>query len=713
MSEVAQELDGSQVAERQWHRYVRARDAGHRRFVEDAERFRCYYEGDQWEQQVRKQLEDEGRPALTINMVLSTINAMLGEYTNRQASLSYKPKHNGTFDRAQILTKLSQHILDENDYESVEWDCVTDGLIPGRGFLDVRLNFDQHMQGDIVINSLDPTEVVLDPDAKEYDPDTWSEVIRTFWSTLDEIEVEFGKDKREEVEGLVSRGSYYGYDSFEFDRNQFGDDDDFSDFYRHHETDRNVRNIRLISRQYKQVTRASFFIDPDTGDLSPVPMDWSEERRDEFAKRMNLFIHKKPSQRIRWTVTVDKVVLHDEWSPYESFTIVPFFPYFQRGRPFGAVENLVGSQDHLNKTTSQELHVINTTANSGWTVEEGTLVNMTEDEFAERGAETGLVLVHARGSNAPQKVQPNQVPTGLELLSNKSRQFLREISGLEGVLGIDSPEISGVALEGKNQRANVQLAVPFMNLARTRRIVGRRILELVQRFYTENRLITIVKRTPGHNEEKTEQVEINKPDEFGDIANDVTLGRYGVVVGTQPSRDNFDDVQFAEAMQLRQNGVAVPDHIIVRYSRLADRNELSELLAEQVGAAEPTEQELQLQRQQQQLQIQTAQAELEKLMAEAEETQSRAQLNAAKAEKEGAGMDSAENQLKLQDLETKIRMKREELQTRIQLAQMTHASDREKAASQGAVQLATAQKQGDTQLQTTLLNLQGRERGNS
>ena len=708
MSQAAQELKGSEVAERQWNRYVRARDAGHRHFIEAAERYRSYYEGDQWEEKVRKKLEDEGRPALTINMVLSTINAMLGEYTNRQASLSYKPKHNGTFDRAQILTKLAQHILDENDYESVEWDCVTDGLIPGRGFLDVRLDFEQHMQGDVRIRALDPTEVVLDPDAKEYDPDTWTEVIRTFWSTPDEIEVEFGKDKRDEVEGLVSRGSYYGYDSFEFDRNRFGQDHDPSEFHYRDDTDRDIRSIRVVSRQHRKVTKASFFVDPQSGDLSAVPMGWSNERRDEFAERMGLFIHRKPTQRIRWTVTVDKVVLHDDWSPYETFTIIPFFPYFQRGRPFGAVENLVGSQDHLNKTTSQELHVINTTANSGWTAEEGTLVNMTEDELTERGAETGLVLVHARGSNPPQKIQPNQVPTGLDLMSNKSRQFLREISGLEGVLGISSPEISGVALEGKNQRANVQLAVPFMNLARTRRILGRKILELVQRFYTENRLITIVRKTPGHDEQSTEQIEINKPDEFGDIANDITLGRYGVAVATQPSRDNFDDVQFAEAMQLRQNGVAVPDHIIVRYSRLADRDELSELLAKQVGAAEPTEQELQLQQQQQELAIQTAQAELEKLVSESQEIQSRAQLNAAKAEQEGAGIDSAENQLKLQDLEAKIRMKREELQTRLQLAQMTHSAGREKAAAQGAVQLATAQKQGDTQLQTTLLNLQGR-----
>ena len=708
MVDERQDTGGSQVADKQWRRYVRARDMGHADFVQDALRFQAYYEGDQWEASVRKKLEAEGRPALTINMVLSTINAMLGEYANKQADLLFKPKHNASFENAQTLTKLAMQILDDNDYESVEWDMVTDGLIPGRGFLDVRLGFEEHMQGDIKIRAIDPTEIVLDPDAKEYDPRTWTDVTRTYWATPDELEAEYGEAKRDEIEALVSRGNYYGHDSFEFERTGFGDHDSPWDYQYADATDRTIRSIRVLSRQHKRLINADFFVDPQTGDMQEAPMDWSKERRREFAMQMGLLIHSRPSQRIRWTVTVDKVVLHDEWSPYESFTFIPFFPYFQRGRPFGAVQNLIGSQDHLNKSTSQELHVINTTANSGWTAEEGTLVNMSEDELAERGAETGLVLVHARGSNPPQKIAPNQVPTGLELLSNKSRQFLREISGLEGVLGIGSPEISGVALEGKNQRANIQLQVPFTNLGRTRRILGKKLLELLQRFYTEHRAITIVKRAPRADESPEEQVHINQPDGEGNIFNDITQGRYDVKVATQPSRDNWDDVQFAEAMQMRESGVHIPDHIIVRYSRLADREEVAEQLAELAGQSEPTEQELEMMQMRQQLEIQTAQAELEKLQSEVEEIQSRAQLNTAKATQHEGGMDSPDNSLRLQELESKIQMKREELQTRLRLAQMTHSAGREKQMAQGAVQLAQANQQNETQLQQSMLNLQGR-----
>ena len=76
-----------------------------------------------------------------------------------------------------------------------------------------------------------------------------------------------------------------------------------------------------------------------------------------------LSIISKMQKKVRWTVTCDKVVLHDDWSPYAGFTIVPYFAYFRRGRPFGMVRNLLSPQEQLNKIGSQELHIVNTTAN--------------------------------------------------------------------------------------------------------------------------------------------------------------------------------------------------------------------------------------------------------------------------------------------------------------------------------------------------------------
>jgi hypothetical protein len=73
--------------------------------------------------------------------------------------------------------------------------------------------------------------------------------------------------------------------------------------------------------------------------------------------------------------------LFDEISPYEHFTIVPYFAYFRRGKTRGMVDNAIGPQEALNKGVSQFVHIINTSANSGWTVEQNSLTNMDGEEL--------------------------------------------------------------------------------------------------------------------------------------------------------------------------------------------------------------------------------------------------------------------------------------------------------------------------------------------
>lgn len=685
------------LADQQWRRYIRARDAGHTEYVKRRTKYENYYLGEQWEEAVRKELEEEGRPALTINLILSTINVALGDYVNKQAVMTYKPGRHGTHEVAQVLNKLVAHILAENDYASKEFDVFSDGIIGDRGYFEVLVDFSENINGEIRLHARDASEIVLDPDAKEYDPATWNEVIRTYWETLDGIEADFGRDKRDEVAHLVTSGSYYAYDSFEFDRQGFGDSSPASwEFDHTAPEDRNIKSVRVISRQYKRLVKTRFFVDLQTGDRQPVPQTWDEERVNAFAEQFGLALTERTVPRIRWTVTADHVVLHDDWSPYQTFSIIPFFPYFLRGRAFGMVKNLIDPQDHLNKSTSQELHVINTTANSGWTVEEGTLVNMTEDEFAERGAETGLVLVHAKGSAPPQKIQPNQIPTGLELVSNKSRTFLREISGLEGILSVASPEISGVALDRKSGLASVQMQVPALNLERTRTLLARKLLELIQQFYTETRIIQIT-RDVEDPENPTEELAINQPTPEGLIANDVTQGKYSVVISTAPRRDTFDDVQFAEIMQMREVGINIPDDIAVRYSRIADREEAANRIRQLMGQAEPTPEELEMMEIQQQLQMMALQGELDKLIAEAEEIRSRTALNLAKTEQLAGGELSPEHTRKLADIEARIQSKREELALRERLAMLSaHNRDRE-SSTKAALSLAQTQYQGETQ----------------
>tara|TARA_Y100000114_G_scaffold4514_1_gene3760 strand:- start:1148 stop:2473 length:1326 start_codon:yes stop_codon:yes gene_type:complete len=426
-----------------------------------------------------------------------------------------------------------------------------------------------------------------------------------------------------------------------------------------------------------------FYVDVVTGDKRQVPYAWGKKKREEFADRFGLNIMQKKVRKVRWTVTADTVVLFDDWSPYNYFTLVPYFPYFRRGKPFGMVRNLLSPQEQLNKISSQELHIVNTTANSGWIVESGSLSGMTADDLEEHGAETGLVLEFNRGSNPPAKIPPNQIPTGLDRLGQKAARNIKEISGIsDAMLGQDSPEVSGVAIQAKQNRGSTMLQVPLTNLAKTRQYLAENILNLIQTYYTEERIIQITDEEDPYKPRVPLRVNQMTPE--GTVINDLTVGEYDVVVSTAPARDNFDEMQFAEAISLRQVGVPIPNDMIVEYSHLSRKADIADRIRRLEGTAPPTEQQLQIQSFQAEAAIRSTQLEIAKMEAEVRRLQSEAALNMAKTA--SAEIDP---QLKVSELQSKLQQKREELGLRERLSQMTNNMRKDQSDTAAAAKMAT------------------------
>lgn len=677
-----------QKAEDNWTAYQRGIDAGHGEYVDIATRCDEYYRGEQWTKSDKKKLEDEGRPALTINAIKAAVNAVLGEYSDLRVDFVFKPRGPASHETATALTKQIQQIQDNNSYADVESDVFADGLIQDRGYFDIRMDFDSNVNGEVKITSEDPIDIIPDPTAKEYDPTTWNEVIKSRWLTLEQIALYYGKDKSDAIRAQGGSVDSYGSDSIRYNQQTFGDVDIYE--MQGDIAEKSVRRVRVIERQYYKLRQARYFIDPNTGDERLIQDSWEDDRIMAFAKQNQLLVHKRLARNVRWCITADHVVLHDDWSPYKTFTIVPYFPYYRRGRPTGMVRDLLSPQEQLNKVESQQLHIVNTTANSGWVVEAGSLVNMTEQDLEERGAETGLVLVYGKGRQAPDKIQPNQVPTGLDRFGAKALNHIREISGVQAMLGNEGNEISGVALEKKQSRGLVQMQVPFDNLRRSRTMVANKCLELVQSFYTDTRIVRTTNR--ASLEQESEETVVNALGPAGEIVNDLTIGEYDVVISTAPARDTFAETQFAEALNLRKVGVQIPDHWVIAYSNLNDKFIVAKEVQSMQGLAPPSEEEVQMQEYQQQIAIQESQLELEKLAAEIQELQSIAQLNGAKAQVAVGDLQLAaqtaqqQAQYNVQKLQSDYTQKLMDLQNKLQLAGMHINQSGQEATLKSATQ---------------------------
>ena len=676
------------ISRTQWDRYTRARDNGHVEYVDLAKKCDAFYQGEQWDAEDVAMLDAEGRPALTINTILPTINTIMGEQSARRADVKFKPRRAGSQEVADVLTKVLMQIADNNKLDWIEQQVFSDGLImDGRGYFDVRMDFTDHLDGEVRIKAVDPLDILIDPDAKDYDPKTWNEFFYTRWMTLDDIETMYGKKQAARLQFIAENGNSFGRDSVEYSETRYGDIDDVDDYLGTtvpgEDEYRTVKSLRVIERQHRKVTRVDCYVDPATGDQRDVPSNWSDAKAKKFAKEYGLSIITKTKRKVRWTVTCDRVVLHDDWSPYEDFTIVPFFSYFRRGRPFGVVRNLLSPQEQLNKIASQELHIVNTTANSGWMVESGSLTNMRAEDLEEHGAETGLVLEYNRGSQPPSKIQPNQIPTGLDRISLKAQANIKSISGInDSMLGTDSAEVSGVAIQAKQNRGAIMIQVPLDNLRKTRHYLAEKVLNLIQRFYTEERLIQITNEDDPMK--PREEVVINEMTPAGEIINDLTVGEYDVIIGTAPARDSFDEMQFAEALSLRQAGVAIPDDAIIEYSHLSRKGELAKRIRQMTGV-DMSEQQMQAAQMQQQAQMMQLELTIQKMQAEVQKLQSEAAVNMSKAQE----MTQIDPQLRVAELQQQMDIKMRELELRRELASLTNNTRQQQSQTTAAAKLAT------------------------
>ena len=582
----------SEVAYKTWLRYAQLRDQGHTKFINKADRCEKFFAGDQWDPRDRAALEAVRRPVLTINKILSTISNVLGEQINNRAEISFRPRSGAPAQTAEVLTKVFKQISDANQLDWKRSDMFTDGVIRSRGFLDVRLAMDNLAEGEVVIENLNSKNVLIDTDADEYDPDKWSEVFTTKWVTADDIAVLYGPDQAKLLTGTGGSAFAYGYDSISFNRDRFGDPT--NNYYVSGQENKNaVRSNRMIERQYRVLDRQKHFLAPQTGDMRPIPDEFSRDKIAYFVEKFGFQVITKLVRRIRWAVIADTVVLHDDWSPYKHFTVVPYFPYLRYGNTIGLVENLLGPQELLNKVSSQELHITNTTANSGYIVAAGTLTNMTVEELEQKGAQTGLVIeVNGDPAKALQKITPNAVPSGLDRISYKAEESIKTISGVsDSMQGMDRADVAAKAIQAKQKAGSTNLVKPLDNLVRTDFMLARNILDLVQEFYTEERMMTIC-----HDQAtgETETFSINQPNPqsreeheqggdstnpYEEILNDLMLGEYDVVVSSVPRRETLEDSQFEQAMSLKEAGVAIPDSVLIDNSRLNNKKDIIKQMA--------------------------------------------------------------------------------------------------------------------------------------
>lgn len=566
-----------------WFEYTEAR--GHRDYCAQAARNNRYYmaKGEQWDRDVKSELESKGVPCYEVNECKAAINVATGYQINNRMEVALYPR-GGLADsvQAEVKAKVLRQMLDNEQYKWKETQVWLDGVIQQRGYFDLDIKFDDNMLGTVLVDVLDPMDVRPDPDASDYDPDKWGFVIITRWQPISWIREVYGDELATSVERSYSADENWGDNTDDEKRGSFGDNNSSGAYSDHG----GIRRCRIIDRQY-WVYEMTEVIITQHGDVRTVDSLQAEDVAQAVAE--GGIRVKRMMRRVKRTVSTRDVTLFEGYNPIDHFTVVPFFPIHRRGNTAGLLDDAIDPQDMLNKAVSQYQRIVNTSANSGWMFEQGSLVNMTAADLEERGSETGLVIEYRQGAQPPAKIQPNQVPQGVDRFIDWSLRAIRDVTGINEAMLDPGKNQSGVAIQARQFIAQQQLAVPLDNLARTRHMLYSRALKLIQKYVTDERIVRIAEKGIDGNT-VYQPVTINQQMPDGSIANDMTAGSYDVVITDKPLTVTWENSEFEQAMEMRKNGVRVPDWVPVKHSNLADKGEILKELRDNEPPPDPVAQ---------------------------------------------------------------------------------------------------------------------------
>ncbi|MDZ4345290.1 MAG: hypothetical protein U1E51_22970, partial [Candidatus Binatia bacterium] len=262
------------------------------------------------------------------------------------------------------------------------------------------------------------------------------------------------------------------------------------------------------------------------------------------------------------------------------FPFVPYFAYRKKsGEPYSLIFLALPMQDAINKRESKALHLLNT---NQAIMEENAVAD--ENELAvEKARPDGIIKLR------PGYKEKFELHNNLELAStqfqmhNQGKVDFRHITGVNPeALGEPSEVRSGVGIARKTAMTDLIIAPLYDNFRRTRILLARNVLELVQKYYTEEKLFYIT-----DDLKKVKAIALNKKGPNGEVLNDVKQGLYDVVAEDMPDITTLQQEQFQILSQVLPTMIQFGPFWVKKLIQLSDIRNKEELIKEIEAQGQP------------------------------------------------------------------------------------------------------------------------------
>jgi len=572
--------------------------------------------GKQWDDDDVDKLAKAGVAALTINKIQPNIFLISGiERQNRTKARAF-PEGSEDGVVADIASGLLANVEKRSQTKYKLSETFEDGCICGEGYIEPYIDYTWDLlNGEMKVKKLNPFNVFPDPDGTEYDLSDAEFVIK-FTPALSKKQIEKlfpGKKKLlDKIESAkLTLDATEDMNSAGMEEQTKGYNDNDTDIPG---LDHQKEEFDLTEYFYKKYVDKWIIVDKKLGKISAevdneqdaknyVEQATIDDEVDEDGNPVDpsAIVIKRIIPEIWICALVGSEKIDEYQSPFypkwRSYPIIPFFahrittPMKDRDLMFqGIVRGLIDPQRELNKRRTQELRLLNTSANSGWISEQGAWVKKAD--VKKFGASPGIILEYKSGKARPEKITPTPLSQGHAQLAAENGQDMKEISGINADLlsMADNKSASGRAILLRQQQGIVMVQRIFDNYGRTKDLLARFMLSQLGELYTVDTAIKVMGdgfltdnfQVPVMTQSEVDGSEVPQMDAtgqmvmqidqeavaavFNKVLTDTEVGNYDVAVGEGANTETVKYSNYLLLMEMAEKGIQIPMDILVEES---------------------------------------------------------------------------------------------------------------------------------------------------
>jgi hypothetical protein len=525
------------------------------------------------------------RRQFSFNITRPVINVVDGFQRDNRKSIIAVPIENANQLTADQMTKVLMWLERDISLSATISSAFHGALVTGMGMLHVWIDYrSDPINGDLKVDYRHYNSILMDTYFKQPDMSDADGILTRSFITRSEA-ISMYPDKEELINSVHTRGAddgrfQYMPQTYRYDRSYLLAHDEF---------------------YYRAYRKQKLLIDTKTS----LSYEWrngsDKDMRDFVAKFPQLTIKETMVPTVRLCTLINGKVIFDGPSPLgtDDWPMIPVFAYFNpqnmyyQWRISGLVRGARDAQWLYNRRKVIELDIAESQITTGWIYKENALVNPL-DIYQLAGQGKGLAIKHDAQMTDVQQIRPVAIDPSFFQLSDGLKADVRLVTGVnEELLGSGEDDIPGIRSMLKQGAGLRTLKTVFDQLDLAQKITGRVLLRAIQENYSPEKIKRIIQEDPT--------------EEF----HSKVFGRYDIAIEDGFNTSTQKQMQFAQALELRQAGVQISDEDLLDMATMQNKDRIVQRMQEQ------KQQAAQMQQQQMQLQMQQAEAQLRSLHAKA------------------------------------------------------------------------------------------------